>query len=46
MRALSKQNKGCKYILMVVDIFSKYGWAIPLKFRTGVEVSQALQKRF
>ena len=46
MRALSKQNKGYKYILMVIDIFSKYGWAIPLKFKTGVEVSQALQTIF
>ena len=46
MKALSKQNKGYKYILMVIDIFSKYGWAIPLKFKTGVEVSQALQKIF
>ena len=28
---------------MVLDIFSKYGWTIPLKTKTGLEVSKALQ---
>lgn len=28
---------------MVLDIFSKYGWIIPLKTKTGLEVSKALQ---
>ena len=27
----SKSNKGYKYLLMVLDIFSKYGWIKPLK---------------
>ncbi len=44
MRALSKQNKGFKYILMVMDVFSKYGWAIPLKFKTGTAVKVGLEK--
>ena len=46
MKALSKQNKGYKHILMVIDIFSKYGWAEPLKFKTGAEVNRGLQKIF
>lgn len=46
MRALSKQNKGFKYILMVMDVFSKYGWAVPLKFKTGAAVKVALEKIF
>jgi len=25
MQKFSKWNKGCKYLLMVIDIFSKYG---------------------
>ena len=41
MHAFSKTNKGFKYILMVIDIFSKYGWAIPLKTKTGIEVTKA-----
>ena len=31
---------------MVIDVFSKYGWAIPLKFKTGVGVKVALQEIF
>ena len=31
MQKYSKWNKGFKYLLMVIDIFSKYGWIIPLK---------------
>ena len=46
MRAISKQNKGFKYILMVMDVFSKYGWGIPLKFKTGDAVKAGLEKIF
>ena len=35
MQAFSKYNKGVKYLLTVVDIFSKYGRMIPLKNKTG-----------
>ena len=38
MQGVSRQNKGYKYILMVEDVFSKYGWAVPLKTKTGVAV--------
>ena len=43
MQKLSKWNKGYKYLLMVLDIFGKYGWIVPLKTKTGLEVSKALQ---
>jgi len=46
MQAFSKYNKGVKYLLTVVDIFSKCGWMIPLKNKTGTEVASALQKVF
>ena len=46
MQAFSKYNKGVKYLLTVVDIFSKYGWMIHLKNKTGTEVASALQKVF
>ena len=46
MQKLSKWNKGYKYLLMVSDIFSKYGWIVPLKKKTGSEVSQALASIF
>ena len=41
MQAFARQNKGYKYILMIIDVFSKFGWAIPLKTKTGLEVSKA-----
>ena len=44
MQAFARQNKGYKYILMIIDVFSKYGWAIPLKSKTGVEVARAFQQ--
>ena len=31
MQKVSKWNKDFKYLLMVLDIFSKYGWIVPLK---------------
>ena len=31
MQSLSRYNKGIKYLLCTIDIFSKYGWVIPLK---------------
>ena len=43
MQSFSRYNKGYKYILMIIDVFSKYGWAIPLKTKTGLEVTKAFQ---
>ncbi|KAL4126067.1 hypothetical protein QTP88_010298 [Uroleucon formosanum] len=40
----SKKNKGYKYILCVIDCFTKFAWAIPLKFKTAKEVSSAMSK--
>ena len=34
MRAFSKDNNGIKYLLTVIDIFSKFVWIIPLKRKT------------
>ena len=44
MQSFSKTNKGYKYILMIIDVFSKFGWAIPLKTKTGVEVTRAFER--
>ena len=46
MQQLSKWNKGYKYLLMVIDIFSKYGWIVPLKDKKGETVTQAFQQIF
>jgi len=34
MREWEKQNKGYKYMLNVIDVFSKYAWSIPMKNKT------------
>lgn len=44
MRAYSDQNKGLKYLLTVVDAFTKRAWAIPLKTKSGKEVAGVTRK--
>ena len=46
MQKLSRDNKGYKYLLTVIDVFSKYGWIQPLKNKTGVEVENAFKNIF
>ena len=41
MQAFSKVKNGIKYVLSVIDIFSKFVWIIPLKRKTGQEVANA-----
>ena len=41
---ISKQNKGFKYLLTVVDVFSKYAWVEPIKNKTGKAVAEAFEK--
>ena len=31
MHSLSKYNKGIKYLLRAIDLFSKYAWVVPIK---------------
>jgi len=35
MQAFSKFKRGVRYLLTVIDVFSKYGWMLPLKDKTG-----------
>ena len=44
MQAFSKDNNGIKYLLTVIDIFSKVVWIIPLKRKTGQEVANAFSR--
>ena len=46
MSGFSKENGGYKYLLTVIDIFSRYAYARPLKTKTGMEVSTALKSIF
>ncbi len=41
MSNISKYNDGVKYVLVMIDIFSRYLWCQSLKNKTGKEVSKA-----
>ena len=43
MQLLSKFNKGLRFLLCVIDIFSKYAWVIPLKDKKGIRIVNAFQ---
>lgn len=43
VQSLSKFNNDIKYLLSVIDVFSKYAWVKPLKSKTAIEVSSAIE---
>ena len=43
MQLLSKYIKGIRYLLCVIDIFSKYAWVVPLKDKKGISIVKAFQ---
>ena len=43
LQLLSKFNKGFRFSLCVIDIFSKYAWVIPLKDKKGISIVNAFQ---
>ena len=44
MQSLSKYNKGIKYLLCSIDLFSKYAWIIPIKDKKGTSIFNAFKK--
>ena len=44
MQLLSKFSKGFKFLLCVIDIFSKYAWVVRLKDKKGVSIINAFQQ--
>ena len=46
MQKFFKLNKGYRYLLTCIDIFSKYSWVIPLKDKKGITIKNALEKIF
>ena len=43
MQLLSKYNKGIRFLLCAIDIFSKYAWVVPLKDKKGISIVKAFQ---
>ena len=44
MQLISKENKGIRYLLSAIDIFSKYAWVIPLRDIKRITIVDAFQK--
>ena len=44
MQSLSRQNKGIKYLLCVIDLYSKYAFVIPLKDKKEISILNAFDK--
>ena len=44
LQLISKFNKGFRFLLCVIDIFSKYAWVVPLKDKKGISIVNACQK--
>ena len=44
MPLISKYNKGSRYLLCVIDLFSRYSWVIPLKNKKGEIIVEELKK--
>ena len=41
---MSKKNKGIKYILCAIDLYSKYAFVVPLKDKKGISTANAFNK--
>ena len=39
----SKYNKGVRFLLCVIDVFSKYAWVVPLKDKKCVSIVGVFQ---
>ena len=44
MRLISNFNKGIRFLLCVIEIFSRYAWVFPLKDEKGVIIVDTFQK--
>ena len=44
MQSLSKYNRGIKYLLCVIDLFSKYAWVVPIKDKKGTSIVNEFKK--
>ena len=44
MQTMAAENDGYRYLLVCIDVFSKYLWVIPLKTKTGPALVTAFKK--
>lgn len=41
--SMSRHNDGIKFLLITIDVFSRFLWVVPLKSKTGKEVMHACE---
>ncbi|GFY34503.1 uncharacterized transposon-derived protein F54H12.3 [Trichonephila clavipes] len=46
MQSLAEFNKGYKYLLTCIDLFSKFAWAVPLKDKFGKSLKSELYRNY
>ena len=44
MELITKFNKAIRFLLCVIEIYSKYAWVIPLKDKKAITITSAYQK--
>ena len=44
MNAFESHNNGYKYILCIIDVFSKFAWSVPLKTKNAETILNATKK--
>ena len=44
MQLISKFDKGFRFLLCVIDIYSKYAWIAPMNNKKGIKNANAFQK--
>jgi len=44
IRAYASSIKGYRYLLTVIDTFSKYGWGEAIKLKNAEKVTKAMEK--
>ena len=45
-RKYSRKNGGMKYIMVIIDAFSRFAYTAPLKFKTAKESAEVMDKIF
>ena len=45
MQLMNTFNKGIRFLLCFIDIFSKYAWVAPLKDKLGITIVNAFQRQ-
>ena len=44
MQNYARENKGYKYIFVILDVFSRFAWTIPIKDKTASTTAKAFQE--